>query len=58
MQRFEVTAQLGDGTYGSVMKATDNKTGEEVSPPETFFQELKQHRCNCLHRIPYCDYPL
>ena len=28
MNRYKVTKQLGDGTYGSVLKATHRQTGE------------------------------
>ncbi len=30
MNRYKVTKQLGDGTYGSVLKATHRQTGEVV----------------------------
>ena len=30
-QRYDVTVQLGDGTYGSVMKATNKQSGEVVA---------------------------
>jgi hypothetical protein len=31
MNRYKVTKQLGDGTYGSVLKAANRQTGEVVS---------------------------
>lgn len=31
MNRYQVTKQLGDGTYGSVLKAINRQTGEVVS---------------------------
>ena len=31
MNRYQVTKQLGDGTYGSVLKAVHRQTGEVVS---------------------------
>lgn len=31
MQRYRVTKQLGDGTYGSVFKAVNKQTGEVVA---------------------------
>jgi protein kinase len=31
MNRYKVTKQLGDGTYGTVLKATHRQTGEVVS---------------------------
>jgi serine/threonine protein kinase len=31
MNRYKVTKQLGDGTYGSVLKAQNRQTGEIVS---------------------------
>jgi len=31
MNRYSLTKQLGDGTYGSVMLATDTDTGETVA---------------------------
>ena len=31
MNRYKVTKQLGDGTYGSVLKAVNRQTGEVVS---------------------------
>jgi serine/threonine protein kinase len=30
MNRYKVTKQLGDGTYGSVLKAVNRQTGEVV----------------------------
>lgn len=30
MNRYKVTKQLGDGTYGSVLKAINRSTGEVV----------------------------
>lgn len=30
MNRYKVTKQLGDGTYGSVLKGTNRQTGEVV----------------------------
>ena len=30
MNRYQVTKQLGDGTYGSVLKALNRQTGEVV----------------------------
>lgn len=34
MNRYTVTKQLGDGTYGSVLKAVNRQTGEVVSRVE------------------------
>ena len=31
MNRYKVTKQLGDGTYGTVLKAANRQTGEIVS---------------------------
>jgi protein kinase len=31
MNRYKVTKQLGDGTFGSVLKAVNRQTGEVVS---------------------------
>lgn len=31
MRRYEITSKLGDGTYGSVVKGIDSRTGEEVA---------------------------
>ena len=31
MNRYKVTKQLGDGTYGSVLKAVNRQNGEIVS---------------------------
>lgn len=31
MNRYKITKQLGDGTYGSVLKAVNRQTGEVVS---------------------------
>ena len=31
MNRYTITKQLGDGTYGSVLKAVNRQTGEVVS---------------------------
>jgi protein kinase len=30
MNRYKVTKQLGDGTYGSVLKAVNRQSGEVV----------------------------
>lgn len=38
MNRYKVTKQLGDGTYGSVLKAVNRSTGETV-------------RVECLNRL-------
>lgn len=42
MNRYKITKQLGDGTYGSVLKGVNRQTGEVVSwatlcphPPES-----------------------
>lgn len=32
MNRYKVTKQLGDGTYGSVLKAVNRQSGEVVCP--------------------------
>ena len=32
MNRYKVTKQLGDGTYGSVLKAVNRQTNEVVEP--------------------------
>ena len=31
MDRYKITKTLGDGTYGSVVKATNKQTNEEVA---------------------------
>lgn len=31
MNRYTLTKKLGDGTYGSVLKAVNRQTGEEVA---------------------------
>lgn len=31
MNRYTMTKKLGDGTYGSVLKAVNRQTGEEVA---------------------------
>lgn len=31
MNRYKITKQLGDGTYGSVLKAVNRQTGEVVA---------------------------
>jgi male germ cell-associated kinase len=31
MNRYKITTQLGDGTYGSVVKAVNRQSGEVVS---------------------------
>lgn len=41
MNRYKVTKQLGDGTYGSVLKATNRQTGEVVSP--TLIIDMRQY---------------
>lgn len=31
MNRYSLTKKLGDGTYGSVLKAANRQTGEQVA---------------------------
>lgn len=42
MNRYKVTKQLGDGTYGSVLKAVNRQTGEVVSCTS---QSLYKYHC-------------
>jgi len=37
MNRYTLTKQLGDGTYGSVVLATDTDTGETVAIKKLVF---------------------
>lgn len=41
MNRYKITKQLGDGTYGSVLKAVNRQTGEVVrTPPLLYFPSM------------------
>lgn len=44
MNRYKVTKQLGDGTYGSVLKAVNRQTGEVVSD---FLDSPTMMTCDC-----------
>jgi protein kinase len=54
MNRYQVTKQLGDGTYGTVMKAINRQTGEVVS---LIFKSLMLpsilHQLNLLYCITH-----
>ena len=41
MNRYKVTKQLGDGTYGQVLKAVNRQTGEVVKPTQLLSQTHK-----------------
>lgn len=45
MNRYKVTKQLGDGTYGTVLKGQNRQTGEFVSG-------LNENDC-CLFKLIY-----
>ena len=70
MNRYKVTKQLGDGTYGSVLKAVNRSTGEVVAIKKmkkkfytwearrTFQPPLHSRRPPPLHsRLRRCSFP-
>lgn len=38
MNRYKITKQLGDGTYGSVLKAVNRQSGEVVRSCITWYR--------------------
>jgi male germ cell-associated kinase len=42
MNRYMITKQLGDGTYGSVLKAVNRQSGEVVSKTVSTFVSILQ----------------
>jgi male germ cell-associated kinase len=60
MNRYKVTKQLGDGTYGSVLKAVNRQTGEVVAikkMKKKFFtweecMQLREVKVGALPRAP------
>ena len=53
MNRYKVTKQLGDGTYGSVLKAVNRQTGEVVAVKK---MKKKVGNTNTPHRSNSLDY--
>ncbi|CAN0483155.1 unnamed protein product, partial [Laminaria digitata] len=45
MNRYTLTKKLGDGTYGSVLKAVNRQTGEEVAVKK--MKKLFTRRAHC-----------
>lgn len=46
MNRYTLTKKLGDGTYGSVLKAVNRQTGEEVAVKK--MKKLFTRRAHCI----------
>ena len=52
MNRYKVTKQLGDGTYGSVLKAVNRSTGEVVRVTECCCAAVALSACEPTTRPP------
>lgn len=48
MNRYTLTKKLGDGTYGSVLKAVNRQTGEEVAVKKMKKLFTRQARTHCI----------
>ncbi|CAN0542210.1 unnamed protein product, partial [Scytosiphon promiscuus] len=48
MNRYTLTKKLGDGTYGSVVKAVNRQTGEEVA-----VKKMKKLFTRCVIWTPH-----
>lgn len=46
MNRYTLTKKLGDGTYGSVLKAVNRQTGEEVA-----VKKMKKMFTRCVRKL-------
>ena len=51
MQRYKVTKQLGDGTYGSVFKAFNKQTGEVVAIKKMKRKYFNWDECLALREV-------
>ena len=51
MNRYKVTKQLGDGTYGSVLKAVNRSTGEVVAIKKMKKKFYSWEECMALAEI-------
>jgi serine/threonine protein kinase len=54
MQRYKVTKQLGDGTYGSVFKAVNKQTGEVVAIKKMKRKFYSWEECLALREASRC----
>ena len=51
MDRYKITKTLGDGTYGSVVKATNKQTNEEVAIKKMKKKFYSWEECMALREI-------
>ena len=51
MERYKITMTLGDGTYGSVVKATNKQTNEEVAIKKMKKKFYSWEECMALREI-------
>lgn len=51
MDRYKITKTLGDGTYGSVVKATNKQTGEETAIKKMKKKFYSWEECMALREI-------
>ena len=59
MNRYKITKQLGDGTYGSVLKGVNRQTGEVVRHDDFVLQSrscLYYQLVSLHHTNPLCTY--
>ncbi len=54
MQRYKVTKQLGDGTYGSVFKAVNKQTREVVAIKKMKRKFYSWEECLALREASRC----
>lgn len=51
MNRYKITKQLGDGTYGSVLKAVNRQTGEVVAIKKMKKKFFTWEECMSLREV-------
>ena len=56
MNRYKVTKQLGDGTYGSVLKAVNRQSGEIVAVKKMKKKFYSWDECMQLREIKIEQY--
>lgn len=55
MEQYNITKQLGDGTFGSVLLATLKKTGEKVAIKRMKQKYYSWEECMSLREIKVND---
>lgn len=55
MNRYKVTKQLGDGTYGSVHKAINRQSGEVVAIKQMKNKYYSWNECMQLREVNVCE---